>query len=713
MKRRTRRPEPTRVTPYFFQQLGASLSPDSSTGDEAPGAQLVAPVTRVKPMDAALWRHYTPEAYRDAFLHFVGEENTTTASLEEQVAQMWAKVEDVIARNKVRRELLQDDHLEPLLQDMGRMSFWTAEDIFKCFDFDVSMSVGDQNTEPLVTSLSPGDTDTKDAQERQQIAQGARITLDFSVDMVGAAAGGGAPDDGDGERAAGPQTGMHHAHAWRTSDADLLNPSKRPHCLRRLFAPLLQKRDQLPKSLTLLLADVQIVQSTQLPALEESIERGIFFNIPLYIPFQLISTCITRYLTQENPTAEMEVDQLRAFGPVREAVQRLESYVAEKTAQMKEKGEEVSLEQCCEVAEGMWGLLFDELETHKRVHRMAMDGYDAMTECASITEASLTTSVDTCDEISRQSLAQLQSDASLCADTITEVGQQVLRIAEDTGREYETNQARLRQSIHSKAVYLQKSEARQEKLARRVREAMKDLYQEQLTYEETTQEYLQDRLTLAQLEASHAQLRQFIQSRHDAAVNAEHHAAEVRRLLTDAVSSRTNLMVACRQHLGRMQTESFYRRNRIMTRIVDNAKQWSRCVHDVCHIYESRYSELEDKTNLSWQLEYLVAGERNQAVNNLTDLRPELMHVQEAWASIVTTLQSLEIDVPSPAEQVAQRDTAFRAALVQLDGPPKVQRKTTTLRQHRGIMDKAATGHGAAAAYSLKDGPCPATSRTR
>jgi len=335
--------------------------------------------------------------------------------------------------------------------------------------------------------------------------------------------------------------------AYRMPNAELLNPSKRPRCLRRLFAPLLQKQEQLPKNLTLLLAEVRKCQAKMLPSLEELLQDCSMFHIPLHLPFQMIAHFIQRYLTKERSTVAMVASQ--AEEKLVEAMKRespaLQSFLRAH-GQEEDPLDRLPTVERHRLAQEMWKSILASLTQHRDRHYTFLQDFSHLTTTSQSELHTMTHALADCTEASSVAMGQLEQDAKECVEVIKGMTMKTLRTVEEIRSEFRTEEDALRASLDRKLYRLQRSEAEQERLARRAREAVKAWMNEQLQYEETAQEVFQERLALAQLQTSYTQLQRSLQTCYAEALATDKRATQIRRMLKKSEKARQFLLTACR-----------------------------------------------------------------------------------------------------------------------------------------------------------------------
>eukprot|EP00796_Vickermania_ingenoplastis_P010745 gene10745-7473_t len=747
MKRREVRPEPTKISTYFFDQIlyeaereakaqGAiadttTPSPPSYTFVVPPGlggplvkgnpdeaAELssswcIAPVTRHRRIDERLWDSFTPITYKDELVEFVSVEHGRTRALAQELQAMWEQVEALMERNAVRQAALKDDHKKQL-EALQRTVFWTAEDVLQRYKLDLTLPTqllrvkGGGADKPCAAQGEDNSaSSSSNASLFQQMTPEAHIQLHFDMNeanrscesSTGTSAGGSAAElpisrnsskvgealsstqPGLGKPEAIRQTTARKAKAYTKSKEELLDPTQRPHCLRRLFAPLLQRRDQLPKNLTVMFAEIQKCQTEVLPKLEESLANCSMFQIPLHVPFQMIAQYITRYLTSEMPTLPLEEQQKnKDMAAMRKQVAELKDFILEE-GRSEAALDRLPVRERHDLAQTMWQKLLAELRTHRELHHKYLQHYEAMTDCSSTALTKLKAALDDCDRCSAQALEQLVNDAKESISVIQNMAEKIKDVVREVESAFGRDRTILEASLASKEYKMEKSAALQERLARRVREAVKEYFAEQMNYEELSQEVYQERLALAQVTTSYDQVKHAVKTCYEEAIASDARAVKIQKMLKKSERVRAHMVTACRQHVGRLETDDLYRRHRIADNCAANMLEWSRCLGDIVAVYQDRFEGISSKGKVSWQMDYLVAGERAWAVDNFTEGREELIKLDQRMDEIKRLYRELDDELPPLVPGYSSETEAVRTSMRNIDGPLNVQRQLPHLNE--------------------------------
>lgn len=733
MKKRDVRPEPIRVDPYFFRQLiyereeeanSRSGSPRGGSGEDGEQEQQpqssscpsqfssggtassilspswrIAPVTREAPIDEKLWVKFTPSGYRQDLVDFMGTEHRKTLEMSKELERMWDQVETVVQRNASRRAVWTAAYQEKL-KELESIVFWRDVDVLQRYQLDLSLP--SQMNGGAAPANGEARRDKKDAKADKSFSSGslftdmvdgAHITLHFDM-AIGKPPIPTTPSPGTSlsavltEGTSALPTPMaaarQKAKAYSKTREELMNPTARPHFLRRLFSPFLQRRSELPKVMTLLLSEIQRCQSEVLPSIETAIADYTMFFIPLHLPFQIVTRYISRYLTKSSPCVALEESQKSSI---------MEEMIAE-TEELKQfvlahEGRDEELEGLhtadrLALSREMWDKVLQQLSTHQSVHRRLRDQYTAMSQCAAQEAEKLETALDECDAMSSEAMSQLTSDAQASVEVVQGLAKKVKDAMAEVETSYTRDSSSLQESLKRKEFQLEKSEAQQERLARRVREAMKEFFTEQFKYEELAQEVLQERLALAQVETSYSQVKHAVKTCYDEAIECDTRAARLHKLLKKSEKVRAYLIKSCRQHVGRVCLDNYYRRHRIADRCSQNMQQWSRWLHHTLGVYEDRLDIILGKGQVSWQMEYLVAGEREWAVDNFSAGKEELLAMDARLEEIRSMFKELDAEMPLVTEGLDEEEEKVIGACMRcMDGPLNVQRQVPRLQGSR------------------------------
>lgn len=729
------RPEPTRLSSYFFEYVteedaaqqreatqaveplppkeGCPTSPPATTPGETEGAPSPAvmswspaPVTHDPRIDGCLQSAHMPLSFREPVANFMLNERRRTERLRREGEAAWQQVELMIACNQQRRAEVEDilSASAAWRTEVKRRRFWQAENIIRRYDFQVGAPMpGTRKVATTATSSSnmanaEGDSYNMDG----------HIVVDFSVDLDDALGGTSqAAEESANDNAAGSSS--KKAKSWDLSDEELLDPRRRVHCLRRLFTSLQQKREELPRWTNLLLTEVRNVQVDRLRSLEERLQELLSFRIPLHRPFHEVVSLLQRYVQMNREGPQVESERVTLFRQIMGTSANLQSYVATATAAQKKErdavmesrrivdhqgyscpnfheGEDDLIEPLGpqrDTAETMWNLLFSELDGYKEFYESNMKQLEHLTAAVKEEHHQMVSLLDDHRKKSRDIMEGMLQDIAVCTEAFTTNGRHTLAAVEEMSAKYSRESGQLKKSIQEKDYRLRSSEAQQEKCVRRVREAIKDLFVEQVKYDETAQELLQDELSLVQLETSYHQLRRAVQRKQDEALLAEQHASSLRDVLKDGDEALCQLFDACERHVGRLEVDDFYARCRLTEQCTATLQQQCRCLHDMSTLYEKRVAAIETKARGSWQLQFLVAGELDWAVSNMVDVRQEFTLLEKKWEEICKVREALELD-PVQLDAVVGESQweALRNHLPDLDCCPRLHRHVVTLRTH-------------------------------
>ncbi|ORC91211.1 uncharacterized protein TM35_000062160 [Trypanosoma theileri] len=692
-KRQT--PHPTGISSYFFQQLvqPTDTHTDTSTTTEDNNKKknkIDKEIENVLSQDELNRR--TAVILKDAFtsveakklLHrSAEEEHHRSDTLEEFLKVSWERVEEIIERNKARRQIFENE-LPHALTPMNTYIYWTPDTVATRYKFPGPNEFGFRSRVPAnitytdtndmekkettpTPPLGDEDSHTNPAQmDSTQTFPSIPIQNNITTTNNNASSNNSnntntntIADTTSVTSGAATAPGKHRAKAWTMTNRDLLDPSKSPHCLRRLFAPILRQREQLPKSLTLLLNAVQRLQTERFPEIEAIIEKG-FFDMPVHRSFRSISSFVSRYLTEaakgETEEREFSKEYKAEAKKLTDAYEKLRQLEAKKTTSSSRDS----------AAEVVYSTLLTELRERKELHERCNEEMKSITEAASAELKELDRVLQECDNDSRKTLSDLEENAKKYMSGLNEACEHIKASKEEIHHIYQREHKLLQDSIDSKLYRAKKSEEQQEKIARRIRELAKEWYSEQVKYENLVQEIIEERVSLRQLDLSHNQLVTELEARVSSA------GFEMLDWVSDALRQseecRARLITECRQHIGRLKTEDHYRRCRVAGYMSENALYWSRCLQDLAVLCESHYDLLSEKCNASLQMRYLLAYEKDQVVKDLQYIQQEIRNLDTKWAALVPLLEELEMPVP-PLAQYEQDPNCLelRRLLCELD----------------------------------------------
>ncbi|KPA73696.1 hypothetical protein ABB37_09622 [Leptomonas pyrrhocoris] len=784
------RPEPTRISSYFFEQLqpvrhddddvgnGAKAKDHTAaaveaaetatpsppcvvtppvaylkslfeTGPEGPhrdGAGEPAPIFSAPPqpqqqrdLQQVLWTSFTPAPYTENFSTFLTDESGITERLRGAVAEAWESVESVIQRNNDRRARLTalTEETAAWRDEVRSKLYWQSSDIVSRYGLEVG---GPATADGASTAAAAAQ------QPHHNGAADEHILLDFSVlqedPQEGTAAATAAitphrtaqdadqDDDSDGVdgesdgasaaptvdaavhvTATAPQ--LQRAKAWTTDTKDLLDPCARPHPLRRIFAPLQRERDTFPKWTTLLLRDVREVQQTKLPDLEARLRSSVLFKVPLHRPFLEARAVLQACATQHRAAPAVEAGQVAAYRQVEQFARRLTAFLHEQrptavTPDGRDAAKNVEEDLITDTgerwatAETLWTMLLTELDACKRFLADAVPRCTTLHDTVMAEKAVAQRTLEERRAACEATLTRMKAEARTCSELLTRNGRRTLAAVAEMEEKFAPDQARLQAAIARRQAELTQLAALQEKNVRRVREALKACFVDQMKYEEAAQALLQDQVSLAQLETSHQQLRRAVQVRHEGVVECEKHAVLLAQLLEDADTVAHSLFSVSEAHQRRMADEDYFVQCRLVDQCTLTLQQRCRCLHAMAALYDQRYATLEQRAGGSWQLQFLLAGERDWAVANLADVRAEFALLERDWETVRDMRAAMDMEPAALDVLVHTAEWAtLRATLLRLDAPPPLQRQLPTLRAHAEAVAHPAAGCGSQAVRRL------------
>ncbi|SCU68970.1 uncharacterized protein TEOVI_000850800 [Trypanosoma equiperdum] len=703
MKKRRPIPNPTKISSYFFQQL---VSPGATTPDDRKERAQSEQTKRAAA--SVLSESFTPEGVA-AFLQSRSEiERQHSEALEDVLDACWKRVEDIIERNKERRRVIEED-IPQVVAPTGTFTFWTPEGVEQYYSLK-TLPVFASDEEGVRSDSNGFGTDNSNAMksdrngpaaaDRAVISPQGRSAED-KVDGNAAAEGDGRTDpvaEFSSQRACGRApivSGAHHTKGRKLTDKELLDESKVPHCLRRLFASLLRRRNEFPKSTTLLFDAIQRTQSERFPEIEAVIE-DVPFSMPLHRPFRCIAAFVARSFA-ENPKGEAPE---QAFAATFKTVSKDLKTAYEKLHELK--GYVHPVGERTDRAEVIYKTLLGELQGRKSLHETYGIDIEAIMKASAVELSVMEGALKECNETSRRLLATIEDQtAQFIADVHTSLDRREEAI-EEIASFYKRDRDRLQSSLQRKIYRAKKSEELQEKCARRIREVTKELYIEQVNYEELLQEILAESLLLQQLDSSYTQLSSSLNNA--ASVHQESKISSIREALQRSEDVRVHLIEQCQFHINRLKKDEHYRLCRLATNAKDNALCWSRCLNDLSTIYETHFNSLNEKCRVSTQMRYLLSYEKDCVSRDLNQVQKEMEQLDSKWHEISTLLE--ELGEPVPPLSLLEKDPScgeLRHALTALALTRLVHGESSHLVRPEQWRERTvvATGDGSATANDM------------
>jgi hypothetical protein len=502
--------------------------------------------------------------------------------------EAWAQVERVMALNKQRDACLTQFH--DSLAHFATVDFWTPETI--ATEFNLVAAVLEQN-EALAT-MNAGTTSPMSA------ALSVVSTLQ--------------PKELDGRSTA--------------ADAAHFAPAADRHApIRRCFANILRKRQEAPVEFTLLMKGIEQLQQRVVP-IEDRMNQSKF-KLPLHVPFHVIAQLITRTLLPQPTGVSLEEWLKKEIKP------RLDALYARY----------VALDGCVE-PKAIYGQLEEEAAERKKFHEMSLDIIHKAVHVETSMREAFTTgqknAVRQCDE----ALSYVRNAAKKVTDSSKSLVDEVEAIEAKGVKDANEAIEELEKDWKNVEFKVSKSRKNQETLVRQIRESMKALKAEQTKHELAMQEAIDVKLRLARVEEAK---RQFVDACHARrAVLGDAHDAclFVNDVISDVAAEVKAGLTLCQQHVSRMLAEENFRKIRIATLPMHNARDWYRAMGDLARIRAHRRDEIRQRMEGSWQLEFLLGQEEQAHSAVLAEYETELTHIQTQWARLTSLLVDLEVHVP-------------------------------------------------------------------
>nr|CCC50310.1 conserved hypothetical protein, fragment [Trypanosoma vivax Y486] len=632
-------PKPTDISAYFFRQLiDADGDVPTIRGDNLRSLEVKKAVATV------LSNSFVPEEVSILLQGCAPKERRCAEVLEAMLDESWKRVEEIIERNKERRRIIEYELPQAVATASG-YTYWTEESAGKLYnlpvasdfvtwddkdkesdgcktwgagagasDFDEAVaSERANNNDQTDSCLQMGDLLRGSAEDKPKIvkAEGALCAAPLMTS---------GPSSSSLQSNSAPKVrGIHGAKALRMSGKDLIDESKTLHCLRRAFAPILRQRDQLPKSLTLLLNAIQEVQSNKFPAIESVIEMSLF-PMPFHRSFRCISSFFMRHLTSEPENIEREQSFISMYKPVDEELWMARKKLSELIETSSDHTDRDTK------TDFIYRTLLDELRKRKLLHDTCQNGLKVVSEEAEAWLGGIEEALNACDEKSLELLSSIEQGAAAYMAELSATAERRKAASAEIQSSYKSDFDRLRSSLEGKLYRAKKSEEIES-------------------------------LLLQQLQSSHEQLLESMGKRMSL-LGEEANIKFVSDAVEKAKEARSHLIEQCRQHVKRLKTDEHYRRSRIVCCARDNALLWSRCLNDLASLYEGRFDRLRDKCGASLQLRYLLVYEKDQVARDLEETQREMRYLDDKWSEVVQLLEEFEMPVP-PLLQI-ESDSACR-----------------------------------------------------
>jgi hypothetical protein len=529
----------------------------------------------------------------------------------------WQHVERVLELNRQRDEVF--DGLRTQLSEAFRhVTFWTPESIGEEFNLT---PVG---LDAMGSNVALPDSDLAEIESPRSVASG-----------TSGRASGKPGLDGTSKAS----VAAHYAPA-----AEVMAP------IRRCFASILRKRPDAPKEFTLLMRGLEELQHRVVP-IEERMSASRF-KLPLHIPFQSIAQLVTRTLLPQQTGLDLE----QWF-----------------TTEIKPKLAELHAAYLALEREQDPSAIYSQLETEaaerKRFHDVCIELIGRAVETEGVMRTTFTEAhrdtTKRCDEALAYVRGQATNVTNSSKALVEEVDAVEARGRAEALSEADTLKAQLKEAEYR----VKKSRKAQEVHTRQVREALKALSKEQVAHEVAVRETAELSMRIARLEEAQAQFTASCKERRLLLADAHEACLFVNDVISDITDEvRTGLQL-CQQHISRVLSEENFRKIRVATQPMHNAREWYRCVGDLLKIREHRRDHLRERMQGSWQLEFLLRQEEAAHTTVMEEYEAALHHIQVQWAKLTAQLVDLEVHVPVLAQYDKDPTvTRLRQAFLALHG---------------------------------------------
>lgn len=611
-------------------------------------------------------------------------EHNFLSSLDLKTKEAWRDVENLIAQNRRRLVELEQDVPQAISSAISATTFWTAEGVKKYFEFDAedATAAADDteanstaDTSSVAASHATGASVASSRAAAPPSLKLGKIKLKSTAakanttDVMSAATSSRGDNASrrlsvcslpSSSAAVGVEEKAAAASSWAAKSSDILQGQiDRLHAapIRKIFRGLLEKRDTLPAELTLLLNGIEKVQREEAPRIESKME-ACPLHVPLHTPFTRVGVFVNRHLTHASEAALLEAAFTGAFKPLLKDLDR--DY---QMCRSLWNAEDMSSATKADATQTMWRTLLTEVATRRDVQSECSAAFERVSQLESAFQATVPLELQRCAEAVKQDFVALHVDAQAVSTAATGA----LRHAQETmaavtaahRRDRDAIDAALKESWYR----VTQSLSAQEKCARKVREAMKELHREQSKHSQHVAEHLHLLTASAQVDESVRQLGALVQGRMGRAEAAQGTSDALHALLDDAEAACSTLLAECERHVGRIRTEETFRKSRVLHIGAENLSQWLRSVNDLSVLYTARHDAVLQKSQSSWQLEYLLSQERHKCAVHLEAVKRELMAVEAQWAKLHGQFDLIGMAMP-PVDKLDRGEDAAKIRLV-------------------------------------------------
>jgi hypothetical protein len=588
-------------------------------------------------------------------------ERQQTLALETKLQQSWQDVENWLRLNEQRTSDLQTLDLKPL----QHVTYWNKDTLSahlglnsfldEAGDDAASQSSGKASGGTGLPSVSrSADGSTKQAPKRR-----SRVVFKSAAQV--AASSSASPSDPSTPTTAVAESVMPPRPPGSAS-AVMMEAADPNAPLRRVFGPMLQKREQLPKELTILFSSLDGIQKGEFREMEEAL-KTCALSASLHTPFVKIQHFIMRHLAKSSLGAQLEKAYCETADP--KSKELAATYDTLRTLWSEDDSES---QRKTDATQTMWDALAAELSARRTINADAIQCTSACVEFESKMEQELPAMLEKCAQDVNEEFQLIENDAKEAFATTNELYRIAEEAAAASSATYSKERAALLDGIKSSEYQAKHSQVQQEKMIRRIREAVKELRVEQGRHEVFISDLVVQRVRLQQLDVAYDQFREALQQRQSMMTEAHSTCQTLNAVLAKAAETRDKILHQCRLHVNRTITEERLRCRRMVDRSAQNCQAWARVTNDIAALFEARREHVHKKSDESWQLNYLFAQERSRTMANIEAIFVEYKKIEAVWGTITKEQERHEL-ASTALEQLEKNQVcqATRRVMMDLD----------------------------------------------
>jgi hypothetical protein len=353
------------------------------------------------------------------------------------------------------------------------------------------------------------------------------------------------------------------------------------------------------------------------------------FKLPLHVPFRAIAQLISRTLVPQPTGADLE-----------------RWLKHEAMTPLKQLQADYELLADAKDPKAVYGQLDYEATERERIHGVCMEVFAKTVEVEAnmreVYTAGHRLATEQCDaalQYVREHADQITSNSKSLVDEVDRVeGQGIASV----DAEFNENTKRLKEAEYR----AKRARRNQETAARQAREAMKAFHKEQQVHATAIADVARLRVEAARMSAAREQFLDSCKERREILADAHRACLFVNDVINDVADEVRTGLSLCQQHISRMLAEENYRKVRIATEPMKNAREWFRAVGDLKAIRSHRRADIQQRMEGSWQLEFLLTQEAQAHGAAIEALDARLQDVHREWTRLTGTLVDLEVHVP-------------------------------------------------------------------